>query len=139
MESNNAGPQFGNCFVCNEPGHRKRDCPVFKTSLIEKGINNEEHQAEYDKKGLKYRWGTDWVGEPLEREVEVTRGVAIQAEVVAGVLPLTMAHRDRFRKQTLYPSNLITWRCWIYPKSCGLTTGKAMKNTRVSCETYKAC
>ena len=29
MEANNAETQSENCFVCNEPGHRKRDCPVF--------------------------------------------------------------------------------------------------------------
>ena len=51
MEANNAEPHSENCFVCNDPRHRKRDCPVFKASLIGKGINPDEYQAEYDRKG----------------------------------------------------------------------------------------
>ena len=50
MEANFAEPTPGNCFVCKEPGHRKRDCPVFRASLIDKGVNVDEYMAEYDQK-----------------------------------------------------------------------------------------
>ena len=48
MEANVAERTPGNCFVCKEPGHRKRECPVFRASLIDKGINVDEYMAEYD-------------------------------------------------------------------------------------------
>ena len=79
----------------------------------------------------------DRVEEPLEREKVGTRGVAIQAEVEAEVLPLIMDHRDKLRKHTLFRSERITRRRWTNPKSYDLTTGKSMRNTRVLCATYK--
>ena len=79
------------------------------------------------------------VEELLEQEEVVIWGVAIHAEVEPGVLPLIMARRDLLRKHKLFRSKRITRRWWRNPKSCGLTTGKSMKNTRVSCATYKAC
>ena len=44
----------------------------------------------------------DRVGEPLEWDEVGTRGVAIQAELETGLLPLIMAHRDQFHKHTLF-------------------------------------
>ena len=64
IESNTVEPQSGNCFICKEPGHRKRDCPVFKATLTEKGINVEEYQADYEKRagttggGQNRAWAT---------------------------------------------------------------------------------
>ena len=57
MESNNIGTPSENYFVCNEPSHRKSDCPIFKASLVEKGINPADYHANLARRSVEVNGG----------------------------------------------------------------------------------
>ena len=124
---------------------------MFKASLIGKGINPEEYQAEYDRKmtgtsgGGTELWSIvtiAWGGGPgrgapgSERGRDSWRGGAARGRGRSapnhyGLPPLVpLAH---VVSEQAYNTEVIDGS-----KLCGLTTRKSMKNTRVSCATYKA-